>query len=135
MSSVFTLKLNQTKRCPVSFDAGKKPALAVPVITSPCTITSKWSCNFIGLLTRRSSITDQVRYTIRDTGSGFAENELKRVFEPLFRGEMSRNRSTGGSGLGMAILERIIRRHGGELVADNDRRGGALLSGWLPSMN
>lgn len=81
-----------------------------------------------------SSVTDQVRFVIRDTGPGFAENEMNRVFEPLFRGEMSRNRSTGGSGLGMTISERIIRRHGGELMADNDSRGGALLSGWLPSV-
>ncbi|MBE7680229.1 sensor histidine kinase [Paenibacillus sp. P13VS] len=95
----------------------------------------RYTPDFGKMIIECNSITDQVRFTIRDTGSGFAENELKRVFEPLFRGEMSRNRSTGGSGLGMAISERIIRRHGGELMADNDIRGGALLSGWLPSMN
>lgn len=81
-----------------------------------------------------SNVNEQIRFAIRDTGPGFAEEELNRVFEPLFRGEMSRNRSTGGSGLGMTISERIIRRHGGELIADNDSRGGALLSGWLPSV-
>ncbi|MEO2212788.1 ATP-binding protein [Paenibacillus amylolyticus] len=81
-----------------------------------------------------SSVTDQVRFAIRDTGPGFAENEIDRVFEPLFRGEMSWNRSTGGSGLGMTISERIIRRHGGELVVDNSSLGGALLSGWIPSV-
>lgn len=80
------------------------------------------------------SVNDQVWFTIRDTGPGFAPEELNRLFEPLFRGEMSRNRATGGSGLGMTISERIIRRHGGELVANNDPSGGALLSGWLPSV-
>lgn len=80
------------------------------------------------------SANDQVWFTIRDTGPGFAPEELGRLFEPLFRGEMSRNRATGGSGLGMTISERIVRRHGGELAAGNDPSGGALLSGRLPSV-
>ncbi|WP_258235215.1 ATP-binding protein, partial [Paenibacillus agaridevorans] len=52
--------------------------------------------------------------------------------EPLYRGEASRNRSTGGTGLGLTISRRIIRKHGGELEASNGPDGGALLSGWLP---
>ncbi|NEN81357.1 sensor histidine kinase [Paenibacillus elgii] len=75
---------------------------------------------------------DQVKFTIRDTGPGFSSEELQRVFEPLYRGEQSRNRSTGGSGLGLTISQRIIRRHGGELAAGNQSEGGALLTGWLP---
>ncbi|GIP11144.1 MAG: HAMP domain-containing sensor histidine kinase [Paenibacillus macerans] len=75
---------------------------------------------------------DKVKFTIRDTGPGFSSEELKRVFEPLYRGEVSRNRSTGGSGLGLTISQRIVRRHGGELAASNHPEGGALLAGWLP---
>lgn len=75
----------------------------------------------------------KVRFTIQDTGPGFASEELQRVFEPLYRGEVSRNRSTGGAGLGLTISQRIIRRHGGELIAGNHPDKGALLSGWIPS--
>lgn len=75
----------------------------------------------------------KVRFTIRDTGPGFAEEEMQRVFEPLFRGEASRNRSTGGSGLGLTISRRIMRLHGGDLEASNHEEGGALLAGWLPA--
>ncbi|MBU7320025.1 sensor histidine kinase [Paenibacillus oleatilyticus] len=75
---------------------------------------------------------DQVKFTIRDTGPGFSPEELQRVFEPLYRGEQSRNRSTGGSGLGLTISRTIMRRHGGELAAGNHSEGGALLTGWLP---
>ncbi len=75
---------------------------------------------------------DRVAFTIRDSGLGFAPDELERVFEPLFRGETSRNRSTGGAGLGLTISRRIIRRHGGELTARNAPSGGASLSGWIP---
>ncbi|MFC5652566.1 sensor histidine kinase [Paenibacillus solisilvae] len=74
----------------------------------------------------------KVKFTIRDTGPGFSSEELQRVFEPLYRGEISRNRLTGGSGLGLTISQKIIRRHGGELAADNYSEGGALLTGWIP---
>ncbi|RCW48010.1 sensor histidine kinase [Paenibacillus prosopidis] len=74
----------------------------------------------------------KVNFTIRDTGPGFSSEELQRVFEPLYRGEISRNRLTGGSGLGLTISQKIIRRHGGELAADNHSEGGALLTGWIP---
>ncbi|WP_226003013.1 sensor histidine kinase [Paenibacillus sp. BJ-4] len=76
---------------------------------------------------------DQVKFMIRDTGPGFSSEELQRVFEPLYRGETSRNRSTGGSGLGLTISQTIIRRHGGELDAGNHAEGGALLIGWIPA--
>jgi len=70
---------------------------------------------------------------IRDTGPGFSSEELERVFEPLYRGEVSRNRATGGSGLGLTIAQRIFRQHGGDLVASNHAEGGAVLIGWIPN--
>lgn len=75
---------------------------------------------------------NSVTFAVQDTGSGFISEELQRVFEPLYRGEESRSRSTGGAGLGLTISQRIIRLHGGELQAGNHPDGGALLSGWLP---
>ncbi|RNB81315.1 sensor histidine kinase [Brevibacillus panacihumi] len=74
----------------------------------------------------------KVMFTIRDTGPGFSSEELQRVFDPLYRGDASRNRSTGGSGLGLTISQRIMRRHGGDLAAGNHAEGGALLTGWIP---
>lgn len=76
---------------------------------------------------------DRIHFAIRDTGPGFGPEELPRAFEPLYRGEESRNRSTGGAGLGLTISRRIVRRHGGELAAGNHPEGGALLSGWIPA--
>ncbi|PAD24033.1 two-component sensor histidine kinase [Niallia circulans] len=74
-------------------------------------------------------------FTIKDTGEGFSSDELQRVFEPLYRGEASRNRLTGGIGLGMTISKRIITQHKGNLVAGNHLDGGAILSGWIPLAN
>ncbi|MFO1445059.1 HAMP domain-containing histidine kinase [Bacillus sp. Bva_UNVM-123] len=78
---------------------------------------------------------NNVSFTIKDTGKGFSSEELQRVFEPLYRGESSRNRSTGGVGLGLTISNSIITQHGGDLVVGNHSDGGALLRGWIPMAN
>ncbi len=75
---------------------------------------------------------DRLFLTIRDTGPGFAPGDISHVFEPMYRGETSRNRDTGGTGLGLTISRRIFRSHGGELTAENASDGGAVLSGWIP---
>lgn len=78
---------------------------------------------------------NKIIFTVRDTGKGFTSEELQRVFEPLYRGEVSRNQSTGGSGLGLAISQRIIQLHGGDLKVGNHVEGGAIITGWLPMSN
>jgi signal transduction histidine kinase len=69
---------------------------------------------------------DAERLTIRilDDGPGVAEQELEQAFEPFFRGEASRSRDTGGSGLGLGIARNIARAHGGDLVLRNRAEGG-----------
>lgn len=75
---------------------------------------------------------DKATVTIRDSGPGIPEADLERVFEPLYRGESSRNRDSGGTGLGLTIARRIFRAHGGELTAGNHPQGGAMVTGWIP---
>jgi len=66
----------------------------------------------------------QLRICVRDEGPGIPEGELERVFEPFHRLEGSRNRSTGGTGLGLTIARNIAQAHGGELVLRNRPAGG-----------
>ena len=61
---------------------------------------------------------------VRDAGPGLAEAELERVFEPFYRVEASRNRATGGNGLGLTIARNAARAHGGDLVVQNRPEGG-----------
>jgi signal transduction histidine kinase len=56
---------------------------------------------------------------VSDRGPGIAEAELGKVFEPFYRVEASRNRDTGGSGLGLSISQNIAHAHGGEVVLRN----------------
>jgi len=74
---------------------------------------------------------ERLAFSILDNGLGFAEVDLEQVFEPLYRSETSRNRVTGGAGLGLSIARRILRLHGGDLQASNRESGGACLSGSL----
>ena len=69
---------------------------------------------------------------VEDTGPGIAADDLPHLFTPLYRGEASRNRQTGGAGLGLAIARRILRAHGGNLTAANRVDGGAAFTGTLP---
>jgi signal transduction histidine kinase len=73
-----------------------------------------------------------VTITVEDTGPGFAPEDIPHLFEPLFRGDTSRNRATGGAGLGLTIAHRIITAHGGTLAASNADSGGAMLTITLP---
>jgi signal transduction histidine kinase len=71
-------------------------------------------------------------FTVADTGPGIAARDLPHLFDPLYRAEESRNRETGGAGLGLTIARRILRAHGGDLTAANGPSGGAEFHGWLP---
>lgn len=62
---------------------------------------------------------------IDDDGPGIPGHERERVFEPFFRGEPSRNRETGGIGLGLAVVRSVARAHGGDAELIN-RPGGGL---------
>jgi signal transduction histidine kinase len=65
-----------------------------------------------------------VRIKVLDRGPGIAEASLEQVFVPFFRLEGSRNKSTGGVGLGLSAARAIVLEHGGELTLRNRSKGG-----------
>ncbi|MFJ2279570.1 ATP-binding protein [Pseudomonas sp. NPDC087803] len=69
---------------------------------------------------------------VSDSGPGIPEALLQRVFEPFFRLETSRNRETGGVGLGLSAARAIVREQGGELTLSNRSSGGLLARVELP---
>jgi len=71
-----------------------------------------------------SSDDTSIRIEVIDEGPGIPEDALERVFDPFFRLETSRNRDTGGVGLGLSAARGIIREQGGELSLRNRRSGG-----------
>lgn len=70
--------------------------------------------------------------TISDRGPGIPEEELDRVLQPFYRLEASRNRDTGGAGLGLAIATQLMRSIGGNLTLANREGGGLVATVILP---
>jgi len=61
---------------------------------------------------------------IDDDGPGIPYGDMEKVFKPFVRLEQSRNKETGGVGLGLAIARSIVRSHGGDIVLQNRPEGG-----------
>ena len=70
--------------------------------------------------------------TVSDAGEGLDEETLEHAFERFWRADPNRARSSGGVGLGLAIVDAIARAHGGTVSAENRPEGGARFSIHLP---
>jgi len=67
---------------------------------------------------------DNCIISIKDKGQGLPPEQLEKVFSPFVRGESSRSRQTGGTGLGLTIAKEIIQSHKGSLQLNNHPEGG-----------
>lgn len=70
---------------------------------------------------------------VEDNGPGIAPDQIATMLEPFQRGEASRNRATGGAGLGLTLARAIAEQHGGELVLANRPEGGLRAEIRLPA--
>ncbi len=75
---------------------------------------------------------EHVRVTVHDDGSGIPETLRDKVLAPFVRLEADRGRGTGGVGLGLAIVGRILERHDGRLEIGTSPLGGAMVSTLWP---
>ncbi len=74
-----------------------------------------------------------INITVEDDGPGVPPDQLERVFDPFYRIEDSRNRETGGTGLGLPIARNIFRAHGGDVTLGNRAEGGVRATVTLPA--
>ena len=77
---------------------------------------------------------DDVVLTVSDAGPGIAPVDRARLLRPFERGEASRNRETGGAGLGLSIVQDFADKHRGSLVIRNRNEGGLVVELALPSL-
>ncbi len=71
---------------------------------------------------------DFVQVEIEDNGRGIAAHDLPYVFDRFFRADTSRNSATGGSGIGLSIVKKIIEDHGGQIwVTSNEGQGTTMI--------
>jgi signal transduction histidine kinase len=85
-----------------------------------------------GARARLEDTPNDIRVIIEDDGPGIPESEFERVFAPFTRLETSRNRDTGGTGLGLAVARAAARAHGGDITLANRAEGGLRVIMVLP---
>ncbi|MGD9006551.1 MAG: ATP-binding protein [Desulfobacteraceae bacterium] len=71
-------------------------------------------------------------FRFQDSGPGVPQEALSRLFDRLYRVDTSRNRDSGGSGLGLSICRHIIESHGGRIWAQRSPQGGLSIEIQLP---
>lgn len=75
---------------------------------------------------------DTTGFYIKDSGIGIAKEELPYIFERFYRADKSRNRATGGSGIGLTIVKAIVEAHGGRVFAESTPNEGSKFTVVLP---
>jgi signal transduction histidine kinase len=85
----------------------------------------KYAAGEVVLAARRDG--QHLEIAVEDDGPGIPEEERERIFEPFYRLDRSRDRATGGFGLGLSIAQKAIALHGGTLRVERAALGGARL--------
>ncbi|MEL4425936.1 ATP-binding protein [Shewanella indica] len=81
---------------------------------------------------RISGDTDRIWLHIANDGPGIRDEDKQRIFDPFVRIDKSRDRGSGGHGLGLTISAQIIRQHGGDIAISDNQDGGPSFDIWLP---
>ncbi len=78
---------------------------------------------------------DIVRISVSDSGEGIAAEDIPHVFDQFYRVEQSRNRGTGGAGLGLTIAKSIVEAHDGKITIQSKEGIGTTINVSLPQTN
>jgi two-component system sensor histidine kinase BaeS len=84
------------------------------------------------LVMRLTCLNNRTVIDFEDTAPGVPEEELDRLFDRLYRVEASRNRASGGAGLGLTICKNIVEAHAGTISAHPSPLGGVLIRVTIP---
>lgn len=76
---------------------------------------------------RVKDVGDFIQVEIEDNGKGIGSKELPYIFDRFYRTDASRNSMTGGSGIGLSIVKRIVEEHGGKIWATSKEGTGTVM--------
>ena len=70
-----------------------------------------------------SSTEDKIYFKIEDYGEGINKDDVAAIFETFYRADSSRNRDTGGVGIGLSLAKALVDIHHGDIKVESQRRG------------
>ena len=76
---------------------------------------------------RIKDVGDFIQVEIEDNGQGIPQKDLPHIFERFYRADSSRNSATGGSGIGLSIVKKIVEDHGGKIWATSKEDTGTIM--------
>ena len=103
------------------------------VVRNAIRYTATGSVVEIHLATTQGKSGQTIVIEVSDRGPGIPEGEINAIFRPFYRVDPARSSGTGGFGVGLAITERAVKLHGGELQAFNRAGGGTTIQIRLPA--
>ncbi len=110
-------------------DRDKLSQVIVNLLANGLKYTTPGGSVRLGIVTEQNG----VAIRIRDTGIGIAPEDLPFIFERFYRADKSRNRLSGGSGIGLAIVKAIVEAHEGKVTAESELGKGTEVKVWLPT--
>lgn len=75
---------------------------------------------------------DQISFIVKDEGEGISEDDLPFLFERFYRGDKSRDRKTGGVGIGLSIVKAFVEAHQGKIKIESQSNVGTTVEVQLP---
>ncbi|MEM7592805.1 MAG: HAMP domain-containing sensor histidine kinase [Cyanobacteria bacterium P01_A01_bin.83] len=126
-----SLSLNCPNNLPyVMADSDRLEQILVNLLSNAIRHTPKGS-----IILKAWADVDRVWISVDDTGSGIAESELPYVFRRFWRSQQSRDRTYGGTGIGLAICKRLVELHQGEISVTSQLGVGSTFQFFLPIGN
>lgn len=77
--------------------------------------------------------THQIDIIVADNGQGISAQDLTHIFERFYRADVSRNRKTGGSGIGLSLVKAIVEAHGGTIIVSSEPGKGTQFTMHFPN--
>ncbi len=100
----------------LSTDKDKYRQILIALLDNALKYTVEGDC--VGVYLTKGE--NKILMSVKDTGKGVDEADIKKIFERFYRSDESRNSKTGGSGLGLAIVKEITRSLGGKIYVRNN---------------
>lgn len=116
----------------IMVDVGRMNQILYNLITNALRYTADDGIVEINTYTFQEQRDNMLVIQVKDNGAGISEEDLPHIFNHFYRADKSRNRKSGGSGIGLAIVKQLVEVHGGKVQADSILGTGSCFTVYLP---